>query len=718
MRRILSGLLSCVGICALLNLGVVSSASGDETTTATEGAFFQPEDVFQLEYASDPQISPKGEHVVYVRNFMDIMTDRRRSNLWMMSFDGSEHRPLTTGQRNDSSPRWSPDGKRLLYLSRGDESTQIFVRWMDTGQTAQLSHVTESPRGVVWSPDGQWIAFSMLVPSDAKPFAKMPTKPDGAEWAKPPRVIEKLHYRRDGGGYVEAGYSHLFVLPADGGTPRAVTSGPFNHNDAPAWTADSRALVFSSNYNAEWEYDPVESELYVIPISGGEAQQVTHRDGPDRSPAVSPDGRTLAYIGFDDQNMGYHNVQLYVADLNGGASRSLTGDLDRSVRAARWDGNGRGLYFLYDEQGDTKLGYVAASGGAAQVLADRIGGTSIGRPYSGGSYSVSNNDRFALTLTAPEHPADVAVGSKPSALRAASQRSADRIDFGLQRLTQLNDDLFGHKELGKVEEIWYESTYDGRSVQGWIVRPPGFDRTRKYPLVLEIHGGPFANYGPRFSTEVQLYAAAGNVVLYTNPRGSTSYGGEFANLIHHNYPGQDYDDLMAGVDAVVAHGYVDEENLFVTGGSGGGVLTSWIVGKTGRFRAAVVAKPVINWYSFVLTSDVYPFFAQYWFPGFPWDHLEHYMERSPISLVGNVTTPTMLLTGESDYRTPMSETEQFYQALKLRKIDTALVRIPGASHGIASRPSNLIAKVQYILAWFDRYNTAKEEAASVTADRR
>ena len=257
--------------------------------------------------------------------------------------------------------------------------------------------------------------------------------------------------------------------------------------------------------------------------------------------------------------------------------------------------------------------------------------------------------------------------------------------------------------MGKVEEVWYSSSYDGKKIQGWLVYPPDFDPNKKYPLILEIHVGPFLNYGFRFSAEAQLFASAGNFVLYTNPRGSTSYGKDFANLIHHNYPSQDYDDLMSGVDHVIERGYVDENNLFVTGGSGGGVLTSWTIGKTDRFKAAVVAKPVINWYSFVLYADNISTFYKYWFPGMPWDNIDEYMRRSPISYVKNVKTPTMLLTGEDDYRTPMAESEQYYAGLKLNKVESMLVRIPGADHGIASRPSNLIAKVNAILAWFDKY---------------
>jgi len=267
----------------------------------------------------------------------------------------------------------------------------------------------------------------------------------------------------------------------------------------------------------------------------------------------------------------------------------------------------------------------------------------------------------------------------------------------------LSDELLGFRRLGALEPIEYASSKDGRAIQGWILKPPGFDATKKYPLVLEIHGGPVANYGPRFAVEMQLYAAAGYVVFYANPRGSDSYGEAFGNLIHHDYPGDDYFDLMSGVDAVIAKGFVDDRRLFVTGGSGGGVLTAWTVGRTDRFRAAVSSKPVINWYSFVLTADMTSFFYRYWFPGFPWDEEAHYMKRSPLSLAGHVKTPTMVLTGEEDHRTPISESEQFYQALKLRRVPTVLVRVPGASHDIGARPSETIAKVAHVLAWFERY---------------
>jgi len=257
--------------------------------------------------------------------------------------------------------------------------------------------------------------------------------------------------------------------------------------------------------------------------------------------------------------------------------------------------------------------------------------------------------------------------------------------------------------LGEVEEIWYDSSLDKRKIHGWIVKPPGFNPSKKYPLILEIHGGPFANYGDRFDFEKQIMAAQGYVVLYTNPRGSTGYGQEFGNLIHHKYPGDDFYDLNSGVDAVIAKGYVDTDNLFVTGGSGGGVLTCWMIGRTDRFRAAVTVYPVINWYSFNLTSDIGAFTTKYWFPGFPWDYLEHYEKRSLLSVVKNVKTPTMVMTGEEDYRTPISESEQYYQALKMLKVDAVLVRVPEEPHGISRRPSHHMAKILNIIAWFDQH---------------
>lgn len=663
------------------------------TAVADEDAILKNVDIFELEVAGDPQIAPNGASVAYTRRAMDIMSDRPVSSIWIVDTDGDEHRPLLSSGTSYSSPRWSPSGDRLAFVTNVDgRGPQIHVRWMDSGQTALLSNLREAPQSVTWSPDGAQLAFAMRVPADTQPLAAPPAAPQGADWAPPVRVIEEMPYRQDGGGYVEPGYNHVFVLSAEGGTPRQLTSGDHDHGGQLSWTRDGTEILFSATRKEDAEHDPVEADVWSVRVSDGDMTQLTDRDGPDFGAVVSPDGSKIAYLGFDDQKLGYHNVDVYMMDADGSNRRNLTEDFDRSIDDVQWAGSNRSLYIRYDDRGKTHIATLSL-GGEIKSVADDVGGAILGRPYTSGGFTTANNGAFAYNAGTPYRPADVGYGRGSRATR---------------KLTNLNDDALAHKTLADIEEITWTSAADGLEIQGWIAKPPNFDANKKYPLVLEIHGGPFAAYGPQFSPEIQLYAAAGNVVLYANPRGSTSYGDAFANEIHHNYPSQDYDDLMSGVDAVIARGYIDEDQLFVTGGSGGGVLTAWIVGKTDRFKAAVVAKPVINWISFSLTADGTHFFTRYWFADMPWENPDAYWARSPLSLVGNVSTPTALLTGEADYRTPIAESEQYYQALKLRKVDTALIRIPEASHGIVARPSHLIAKVDNILAWFERYQDKDE----------
>ncbi len=653
-----------------------------------DNSVFLNTDIFELEVATDPQISPDGSQIAYVRLAMDIMTDKPRSNVWVVGNSGTEHRPLLSGADSFTSPRWSPAGDRLAYVSSAEgRGAELYVRWMDTGQTALLSNLPATPSAISWSPDGRQIAFSAFVKGEPTTLAKPPKTPEGAEWAPPVIVIDALQYRADGRGYLEQGFNQIFVIPAEGGTPRQISSGDFNHNGPLTWSPDGSTIVLSANRLDDWEYQPLQSELWSINVNTGDMQQLTDRLGPDAAPVYSPDGSKIAYLGFDDRKMGYHNSIVHVMDTDDGSTQALTDDFDRSVAGVRWAGSSTRLYIQYDDRGKRYLATLGLNG-KIEPFADDLGSTSLGRPYTSGGFSVADNGAYAYSMGSVDRPADIASGKRG---RAAI------------RLTNLNDDLFSHKTLGNVEEITWLSSVGDHEIQGWIVTPPNFDADKKYPFILEIHGGPFAAYGPHFSAEIQLYAAAGYVVLYTNPRGSTSYGDEFANEIHHNYPGQDYDDLMSGVDAVIAKGYIDDQQLFVTGGSGGGILSAWIVGKTDRFAAAAVAKPVINWTSTVLTTDISAFMPMYWFAKPPWEDQESYWRRSPLSLVGNVSTPTMLLTGENDHRTPIPESEQFYQALKLRKVDTVMVRVPEASHGIAGRPSHLIAKVDNILAWFAKY---------------
>lgn len=656
-----------------------------ESEKANSEKHLQLEDIFNLEYASSIEITADSKHIYFVRNFMDIHKDKKSSNIWVVDTDKGDASPVTSGNQADYSPVLSPDGEKLAYISTLSGKSQIHMRWLKSGADAQLTNLLRSPSSLQWSPDGQYLAFTMFVKGKADSPVKLPGKPEGAKWAKPAVFIDKTLYRSDGGGYNVPGYTHLFVLAANGGTPRQITSGDFDYNAGFSWAKDSKSLYIAANREQDADMQPLESEVYRVAINNGELTQLTKRVGPDVNPKVSPNGKLIAYTGYDDKLKNYENTLLYVMDTNGKNIRSLTSGLDRSVGKIQWASHGRGVYFQYTDKGEVIVAYQPLKG-KRKIVARNLGGTSLGRPYVSGDFDVAANGHVAFTHSNPLRPSDVAIARNGKA----------------KALTALNDDALQHLTLGSVEAVQYKSSADQRKIDGWIVYPPNFDPSKKYPLILEIHGGPVAAYGPHFSAEVQLFAAAGYVVLYTNPRGSESYGQEFAQTIHHNYPSQDYDDLMSGVSYLVDKGFIDEKQLFVTGGSGGGVLTSWIIGHTDIFAGAVVAKPVINWYSFVLTADYYPFFYKYWFGKKPWEALEHYMKYSPISYVGNVTTPTMLLTGEQDHRTPISETEQYYQALRLEGVESALVRIPGASHGIYKRPSNLMSKVAHILWWFEK----------------
>jgi dipeptidyl aminopeptidase/acylaminoacyl peptidase len=657
-------------------------------SNASEHKLFKRMDVFELEWVSNPQISPDGHSVVYNRNSMDVMKDSRASRLWVVNADGSSNFPLTGRDVSETNAVWSPDGSRIAFTSATDNGSEIYVYWLATGKTARLTQLQRSPSGLSWAPDGQQLAFSMLVPEKPPVLVTPPKKPDDAKWADTPRVTTRLKYERDGSGYIETGYKHYFVIPALGGSPRQVTTGTFHHTGTPQWSVNGKALFFSGNRNDDWEHDFANSEIYRVNIDTGNVIALTDRSGPDRSPVISPDGKKIAYLGFEDKVRTYQLTKLHVMNIDGSDKREVLSKFDRSISGLAWNKESSRIYFQYDEHGDTKIA-VTTLAGKSQDIATNLGGTAIGRPYGGGSFSVAPAGQIAFTHVTPYRPAELAL----------IEARSSKVDV----VTSFNKDILDWRDLGKVEEVWYKSSLDGRDIQGWTVKPPGFDPSKKYPLLVENHGGPISNYGARFSPEIQLYAAAGYVVFYPNPRGSTGYGEEFGDLLYNNYPGDDYQDVMDGVDMLIKNGIAHEDNLYVTGGSAGGIMTAWIVGKNTRFRAAAVIKPIMNWMSKTLTADNYYGYANYRYLGQPWENIEGYMKFSPISLIANVETPTLVMVGTADMRTPISEAKQMYNALKIRGIDTALVEVPGAFHNIAARPSQLITKIDHILAWFKDY---------------
>lgn len=656
---------------------------------------FTGEDLFKLEGVTDPQISPDGSRVVYVRRTGDIMKDRYHPSLWLVDVKTGVQRPLVAGAEGSSAPRWSPDGKRIAYVSSaGGAGAQLHVFYLDSGTSVRVTGLPDSPGAMAWSPDGRQIAYTMRVPGEGMKLGKAPDKPEGAEWAKPLTIIDRVTYRFDGGGYARPGYDQLLVVSSDGGAPRRVTGGNWDAQGPLSWSADGSRVLFSGNRVEDWERAGNEAEIYAADLNTNTIRTLTDRRGLDLAPQVSPDGRNIAYLGADDAGRSHENIELYVMRADGSGARSLTAALDRSIDAFAWGGDGA-LYASYADKGDMKLARVSLDG-RVTTLADNLRPGAISdRPYSGGAFSVSRNGTLAYTAGGIDRPGDLFVKSGGAT----------------RQLTRLNTVWHQGKDIAPMRKLAVTAP-DGRAIDAWLIEPVGRQPGQRVPLILEIHGGPHAEYGPGFSTDYQLYAAAGYAVLYTNPRGSTSYGEEFANFIDKNYPGPDYDDLIASVDAAIADGVADPKNLFVTGGSGGGVLTAWIVGKTDRFAAAATQKPVINWASEVLTADLATGAPRYWFGAMPWEKPEEYWRRSPLSLVGNVKTPTLVVVGEQDYRTPMSESQQYYQALQLRRVPTALVTVPDASHGFTARPSQSAAKASAIIAWFDRYRSDKAKPAA------
>jgi dipeptidyl aminopeptidase/acylaminoacyl peptidase len=632
----------------------------------------------EMETVSDPQFSPDGSQIIYTRGWVDKMNDSRESALWIMNADGSRNRFLVKG----SGARWSPNGDRIAYTATGEpRGSQIFVRWMDAeGATSQVTRVEQSPAGIAWSPDGTQLSFTALVEERNNWPIRMPKAPSGAKWTEAPRIVERLNYRRDRSGFTDNGFRHTFVVPAIGGTPRQLTSGNFDQAGS-EWTPDGKSILFGGLRVEADDYQWRESEIYAVDVANGNIRQLTRRKGPDGNPSVSPDGKRIAYTGNDHSRDTWADSKLYVMNVDGSNPQLVSGNWDRSPSDIKWAADGSGVYFTAQNEGSQNLYFLplgAAPGKVTQVTK--------------GVHMLSVSDISSK---------GIAIGTVTSFKKPGDIISFDlKSPASMKQLTAVNDDVLAGKKIGDVTEIWYTSK-DGLKVQGWYITPPDFDPSRKYPMQLHIHGGPHSMYNVGFNFGWQEHAANDYVILYTNPRGSTGYGSAFGNAIKNDYPNKDYDDLMAGVDALLAKGFVDAQNMFVTGCSGGGVLTAWTVGHTDRFAAASANCPVIDWLSFVGTTDGASWY--YNFEKLPWEDPSEHIRRSPLTYVGNVKTPTMLMTGVNDLRTPMPQTEQFYSALKLRKVPTAMLRFNDEWHGTTSKPSNFMRTQLYLRYWFDKY---------------
>ncbi len=653
--------------------------------------YLDKETFFQMETVAAPDISPDGSQIVFTRGWTDTNKDQAAANLWLIGSDGSRPRELTQGAWRDSEPVWSPDGKRIAFLSTRSGAPQIHVMWADTHEASQLTHVDFTPSALRWSPDGKSIAFDMTIPDESPVLPiKLPKTPKGAQLARPAVIVDRLVWGRDGVGPVAKGFAHVFVVDsAIGGTPRQITSGNYNHGAA-EWSADGSTIYVSGIRKPDAEYLKGDSEIYSIDLKTLDVKALTDRKGPDANAKVSPDGKWIAYTGFDEQGLTNSISSLYVMDPSGGQKRMWAGKLPSSPSDIRWASDSSGVYYTMQEDGVENLYFASRK----MDYGDKPRAVTTGTHVLT-SVAIAKNGAAAGVMSSFDQPGELVTFN-------VNQKEV------IQKLMDVNEDVLSGVKLGAVEELKYKAP-DGMAVQGWLMKPADFAPGKKYPLVLYIHGGPWSMYTVGFNWDFQNFAANGYGVLWVNPRGSTGYGQEFVNGIQHSYPGKDYDDLMAGIDTALAKGWVDKDNLFVCGGSGGGVLTAWIVGHTTRFRAAVAMRPVIDWGSFVGNTDGQNWYDQ--FTKYPWEDPVQYAERSPLHYVANVTTPTMVMTGESDLRTPITQSEEFYRALKILKKETLLVRMPEEFHGWR-RPSHRIMQQLYLLAWFEKWRTPASKSAA------
>jgi dipeptidyl aminopeptidase/acylaminoacyl peptidase len=677
----------------LLPVGLAARVKAQSTSSDT---LLAVKDLLEFEQVLDPQISPDGARIIYTRRWVNQLEDKWESALWTMNADGSRNRFLIKG----SNARWSPEGTRILFLGEGEpRGTQLFVRWMDAeGATTQVTRTDETPANPAWSPDGKSIAFAMLVPDEPRWAVDLPPARDGAKWTKAPRIVDDLHYRRDGRGFITPGYMHLFVVSADGGTARELTPGKWSvgaRSETPSsgggfdWTPDGKTIVFDGLKDTKGDNDYRSSRLYSTDLVGRTIRELVGKPGYWAGPRVSPDGKLIAFAGHDSTDATFIYNRVQVVGIDGSGMRNLQGDYDREPGALRWAPDGTGIYFASADHGSVNVHFASLKGGVKAA-------TEGTHTLSLGSIAGDKDLSAVGVLSTSSEPGEVAKYSLRTPGRPV-------------RLTSVNRDVLGNKRLGAVEEMWYASS-GGARVQGWIVKPPSFSPARKYPLVLEIHGGPFGDYTVAFNDMFQTFAANGFVVLYTNPRGSTGYGQAFAQAINFAYPSVDYDDLMVGVDSVIRRGYVDTTRMYVGGCSGGGVLSSWVIGHTKRFAAAAVRCPVIDWISMAGQTDI-PLFTYSFFKKPFWDDPSAWLKQSSLMYVGNITTPTLLMTGELDRRTPMPQTEEFFAALKMRGVPARILRFQEEYHGTGSKPTNAMRTLLYMMSWYNQWGGGKAKAA-------
>ena len=647
-----------------------------------------PNDVLAFQSVADAQIAPDASRIVATLTRRDVATDERVPSL-IQTTDRTAWTDIP-GTNGTIAAQFAPDSRRIALIRR---DTGRYCIDLHDGTPGTLHSAATPLRELAWSPDGTLIAFQQRIDTPLPGWLGLLTPPDGATWSPPPKHTARLLYRHDAMGELPESVFQIFVVPADGHAPaRQVTQGPW-HNGVPhhvppglIFSADGAEILIAGTQRPDWDTAPSDIDIHAIRVADGAVRRLTNIPGPTAHPAPSPDGKLVAFTAVHERGLSHQLRRLHVMPAGGGPARELLPDFDRSIGEISWTADSTALIITYDDAGARHIARVTLDG-TLTVLARDVSAGHIEMPYAGGGFSTAQDDSIAYVRTATNLPSDVAVIT-PNGDTAT--------------LTALNAELAAQTGGFHTAETFFVTGPEGGAVQCWLMLPK---RPGPHPLVLEIHGGPYAQYGDRFAIKYQLMAAAGYAVLATNPTGSTGYGEAFANALHDRFPGPDHADLMAAVDATIARPDIDANNLFITGVSGGGVLTLWAITHSHRFRAAVAIKPVVDWQSWLLSADVGPSVGRIWMGNeMPWQAHEKYRARSPLSHAQHAKTPTLLMAGETDSRTPASEAIQMYAALKLAGCEAQLLRFPGTSHSSsAMRPSLFAAEVAATIGWFDQF---------------
>ena len=634
-----------------------------------------PEDYWNIQKVANPQVNSTGNVVAFLKTYIDKKNDKFESEIWVMNSDGTNKSFFAEG----SNFKWSNKGNTLAYLKEDEnEINQIFIKSMDSRTESKISNFDKDVEDFAWSKDDKFFAFSSFNEYDDDWVVEIPGKNDSEDynWTDDPKVVKTLHWRYDGEGELESGENHLYKISVDGGSAAKISDWGLDYISDLQFKNEN-TLIFAGNailddFLTPWK----QSEIFELNIEKKKLTKLSPDGGVFTSPKISPDGDLVAFIG--NPNRDFSSVAFNIYTVKNNRTKVHTKNLSASPENLFWISKTK-LAFEVDEKGSANIKILDIQRSSVSDVLNKF------------------KDQFYLTSTNENELFGVyATSSRPGELATIE-------DGKIKVLSEFNEIVLSQYSLGKTNEINYQAP-DGTDVQGWYIVPPDFDKNKKYPLVLIIHGGPHAMYRPQFNYLWHQFASDGYVVLYTNPRGSTGYGSDFANVIDNDYPGQgDLSDLLAGVDHVTDLGFIDEDNMYVQGCSGGGVLTAWVVGHDDRFAAAASLCPVTNWISMVGTTDI-PAWTFEWFDVPFWEDPNNWLDRSPIMRTGYIKTPTLFMTGVLDIRTPMPQTEEMYVALKEAGVDTVLVRMNGEWHGTGRRkPTNWFRTYKYLSEWYEKY---------------